>query len=89
MDEQLTKIFEIAAVARTMSTKHATQNALLSNDEVYDVDAQITQLEDYLQEEMEKIGLSVPEAIELATSHVEEENDWDHIEDAGFLQFFG
>lgn len=88
MDEQLIRIFDVAYNGRMKSSEYGRLNALLSEGDNYDADAQIREIERYFEVEFSLIGFTTVEAVELATSHVEENNDWDHMEDATFLQFF-
>lgn len=87
--EKLLKVFNVAYRGRLISARHGRENALLLEGEDYDVDVQVHELEDFLREEFEALGLTVTEAIEMTTTWVEENNDWEHLEDATFLQFFG
>lgn len=85
MNERVYRIFSIANEAMTMAADRARITAL---DNVDDPIEQLSQEEDFLRNSFDEIGLTLDEAVNLATSYVEEAEDYDLMEAANFLQFF-
>lgn len=85
MNERVYRIFSIANEAMTMAADRARVTVL---DDVDDPLEQLSQEEDFLRDSFGEIGLTLNEAVDLATSYVEEEEDYDLMEAANYLQFF-